>query len=103
MLERSGRQVNGAGITRRHPLGSAQNDEAASTPSQSWAVLSGAVLIRFAERAMDAVRTSLVARQSQVLLLLNPPSIARRRIPDTSKATHPARERRPAHHAAVRL
>jgi cyclic beta-1,2-glucan glucanotransferase len=56
------------------PLGSAQNDEGTiDSISQSWAVLSGAVPIRFAERAMDAVRTSLVARQSQVLLLLNPP------------------------------
>jgi cyclic beta-1,2-glucan synthetase len=56
------------------PLGSAQNDECSiDSISQSWAVLSGAVPIRFAERAMDAVRTSLVARGSQTLLLLNPP------------------------------
>jgi cyclic beta-1,2-glucan synthetase len=56
------------------PLGSAQNDECSiDSISQSWAVLSGAVPIRFAERAMDAVRTSLVARRSQLLLLLNPP------------------------------
>jgi cyclic beta-1,2-glucan synthetase len=56
------------------PLGSAQNDECTiDSISQSWAVLSGAVPIRFAERAMDAVRTSLVARRSQLLLLLNPP------------------------------
>jgi cyclic beta-1,2-glucan synthetase len=56
------------------PLGSAQNDDCAiDSISQSWAVLSGAVPTRFAERAMDAVRTSLVARQSRVLLLLNPP------------------------------
>jgi cyclic beta-1,2-glucan synthetase len=56
------------------PLGSVQNDDCAiDSISQSWAVLSGAVPIRFAERAMDAVRTSLVARQSRVLLLLNPP------------------------------
>lgn len=56
------------------PLGSAQNDECRiDSISQSWAVLSGAVPIRFAERAMDAVRTSLVARESQMLLLLNPP------------------------------
>ena len=56
------------------PLGSAQNDECSiDSISQSWAVLSGAVPIRFAERAMDAVRTSLVARESQLLLLLNPP------------------------------
>jgi cyclic beta-1,2-glucan synthetase len=56
------------------PLGSAQNEEGAiDSISQSWAVLSGAVPIRFAERAMDAVRTSLVARRSKVLLLLSPP------------------------------
>jgi cyclic beta-1,2-glucan synthetase len=55
------------------PLGSAQNDECAiDSIAQSWAVLSGAVPKRFAERAMDAVRTSLVVRGSKVLLLLNP-------------------------------
>jgi cyclic beta-1,2-glucan synthetase len=56
------------------PLGSAQNDECRiDSISQSWAVLSGAVPIPFAERAMDAVRTSLVARGAQMVLLLNPP------------------------------
>jgi cyclic beta-1,2-glucan synthetase len=56
------------------PLGSAQNDECRiDSISQSWAVLSNAVPIRFAERAMDAVRTFLIARRSQVLLLLDPP------------------------------
>ena len=56
------------------PLGSAQNDECRiDSISQSWAVLSGAVPQRFAERAMDAVRTSLVARGSRILLLLSPP------------------------------
>ena len=56
------------------PLGSAQNDECKiDSIAQSWAVLSGAVPQRFAERAMDAVRTSLVARGSHVLLLLDPP------------------------------
>jgi cyclic beta-1,2-glucan synthetase len=55
-------------------LGSAQNDECRiDSIAQSWAVLSGAVPQRFAERAMDAVRTSLVARGSQILLLLDPP------------------------------
>jgi cyclic beta-1,2-glucan synthetase len=55
-------------------LGSAQNDECKiDSISQSWAVLSGAVPQRFAERAMDAVRTSLVARGSQLVLLLDPP------------------------------
>ena len=56
------------------PLGSAQNDECSiDSISQSWAVLSGAVPTRFAERAMDAVRTSLIARGVQIVLLLNPP------------------------------
>ena len=56
------------------PLGSAQNDECAiDSVAQSWAVLSGAVPRRFAERAMDAVRTSLIARGSKALLLLSPP------------------------------
>jgi cyclic beta-1,2-glucan synthetase len=56
------------------PLGSAQNEECKidSIP-QSWAVLSGAVPLRFADRAMDAVRTHLVHRSAQVLLLLSPP------------------------------
>ncbi len=56
------------------PLGSAQNDECSiDSISQSWAVLSGAVPVRFAERAMDAVRTFLVTRGSQTVLLLHPP------------------------------
>jgi cyclic beta-1,2-glucan synthetase len=56
------------------PLGSAQNDECViDSIAQSWAVLSGAVPKRFAERAMDAVRASLIARQSKVILLLTPP------------------------------
>ncbi|HEY2904657.1 MAG TPA: protein ndvB, partial [Vicinamibacterales bacterium] len=56
------------------PLGSAQNDECRiDSIAQSWAVLSGAVPLRFAERAMDAVRTALVNRGSQTLLLLHPP------------------------------
>ncbi len=56
------------------PLGSAQNDECKiDSIAQSWAVLSGAVPQRFAERAMDAVRTALVSRGSQLLLLLDPP------------------------------
>ena len=56
------------------PLGSAQNDECRiDSISQSWAVLSGAVPARFAERAMDAVRTQLVARRARLLLLLDPP------------------------------
>ncbi len=56
------------------PLGSAQNDECTiDSISQSWAVLSGAVPTAFADRAMDAVRTFLTARGSQMLLLLSPP------------------------------
>jgi cyclic beta-1,2-glucan synthetase len=56
------------------PLGSAQNDECRiDSIAQSWAVLSGAVPRRFAERAMDAVRSSLVSRASGLLLLLDPP------------------------------
>ena len=57
------------------PLGSAQNDECEiDSISQSWAMLSGAVPRRFAERAMDAVRASPDrSRQSRILLLLTPP------------------------------
>jgi cyclic beta-1,2-glucan synthetase len=56
------------------PLGSAQNDECRiDSVAQSWAVLSGAVPLRFAERAMDGVRTFLMARGPQILLLLHPP------------------------------
>jgi cyclic beta-1,2-glucan synthetase len=56
------------------PLGSAQSEECRiDSIAQSWAVLSGAVPRRFAERAMDAVRTSLILRGPQILLLLNPP------------------------------
>jgi len=56
------------------PLGSAQNDECRiDSIAQSWAVLSGAVPQRFAERAMDAVRAKLISRGSQLLLLLDPP------------------------------
>jgi cyclic beta-1,2-glucan synthetase len=55
------------------PLGSAQNDECQiDSISQSWAMLSGAVPRRFAERALDAVRAMLVARPSRILLLLTP-------------------------------
>ena len=56
------------------PLGSAQNDECRidSIP-QTWAVLSGAGSQHHVERAMDAVRTALVARGRQMILLLDPP------------------------------
>jgi cyclic beta-1,2-glucan synthetase len=56
------------------PLGSAQNEECQiDSVAQSWAILSGAVPTRFADRAMDAVRTHLVRRGARVLLLLTPP------------------------------
>ncbi len=56
------------------PLGSSQNDECRiDSISQSWAVLTGAVPVRFAERAMDAARASLVDRGSEIVLLLTPP------------------------------
>jgi len=55
------------------PLGSAQNDECKiDSISQSWSLLSGAVPRRFADRAMDAVRTHLIDRTSRVMLLLTP-------------------------------
>jgi cyclic beta-1,2-glucan synthetase len=55
-------------------LGSSQNDECRiDSISQSWAVLSGAVPLRFAERAMDAVRANLIARGARLVLLLDPP------------------------------
>src|SRR5258707_3126036 len=56
------------------PLGSAQNDECKiDSIAQSWAVLSGAVPLRFGDRAMDAVRAHLVQRGIRVVLLLSPP------------------------------
>jgi cyclic beta-1,2-glucan synthetase len=56
------------------PLGSSQSDECAiDSIAQSWAVLSGAAPARLADRAMDSVRTHLVRRGAQVVLLLAPP------------------------------
>jgi cyclic beta-1,2-glucan synthetase len=56
------------------PLGSAQNDECKiDSIAQSWAVLSGAASRRRADQAMDAVRTQLVRRGAQVILVLTPP------------------------------
>jgi cyclic beta-1,2-glucan synthetase len=56
------------------PLGSAQNDECRiDSIAQSWAVLSGAVAPRLAEQAMDAVKTHLVRRGMQLVLLFTPP------------------------------
>ena len=56
------------------PLGSAQNDECRiDSIAQSWAVMSGAVPPERAERAMDAVRASLIDRRAGLLLVLAPP------------------------------
>jgi cyclic beta-1,2-glucan synthetase len=56
------------------PLGSAQNDECRiDSLTQSWAVLSGLADQRRAARAMDSVRSSLVRRDAQIVLLLTPP------------------------------
>jgi cyclic beta-1,2-glucan synthetase len=56
------------------PLGSAQSEECRiDSIAQSWAILSGVATDRFAERAMDAVRTHLVRRGSGIVLLLTPP------------------------------
>ncbi len=56
------------------PLGSAQNQECRiDSIAQSWAVLSGAVPQRFADRAMDAVRAHLVRRGHRLVALLTPP------------------------------
>jgi cyclic beta-1,2-glucan synthetase len=56
------------------PLGSAQSEECRiDGVAQSWAVLSGAVPERFADRAMDAARAHLVRRGPRLLTLLTPP------------------------------
>jgi len=56
------------------PLGSVQNEECRiDSLTQSWAVLSGRAQRRRAERAMDAVRSNLVRREAQMVLLLTPP------------------------------
>jgi len=56
------------------PLGSAQNDECKiDSLAQSWSVLSGAVPLQFADRALDAVRTHLIRRAARVVPLLTPP------------------------------
>jgi cyclic beta-1,2-glucan synthetase len=56
------------------PLGSAQNQECRlDSLTQSWAVLSGAADPARARLAMDAVRTHLVRREAQIVLLLTPP------------------------------
>ena len=56
------------------PLGSIHSAEGKiDSIAQSWAVLSEAVSPRFAERAMDALRTHLLSRGARTLLLLTPP------------------------------
>jgi cyclic beta-1,2-glucan synthetase len=72
------------------PLGSAQNDECRiDSVAQSWAVLSGAVPVKFAERAMDGVRSFLMARGPQILLLLHPPFDASTQAPGYIKGYPP--------------
>ncbi len=56
------------------PLGSVRNDECKlDSLTQSWAVLSQAADPARAEYAMDSVRTHLVRRDAQLVLLLHPP------------------------------
>jgi cyclic beta-1,2-glucan synthetase len=56
------------------PLGSVQNEECKlDSLTQSWAVLSGAAQPRRVERALNAVRSHLVRRDAQLVLLLTPP------------------------------
>jgi cyclic beta-1,2-glucan synthetase len=72
------------------PLGSAQNDECTiDSIAQSWAVLSGAASPRFADRAMDSVRTHLVRRGAQVVLLLTPPFDRSAQVPGYIKGYPP--------------
>jgi cyclic beta-1,2-glucan synthetase len=72
------------------PLGSAQNDECRiDSVAQSWAVLSGAAPPAHAERAMDSVRTFLVARGARALLLLHPPFDSSAQAPGSIKGYPP--------------
>ena len=73
------------------PLGSAQNDECRiDSIAQSWAVLSGAAPARFADRAMDAVRTHLVRREAAWSCCSPRPSTTPGRTRGTSGATRRA-------------
>lgn len=55
------------------PLGSAQNDECRiDSIAQSWAVISGAVSVRRAEQAIDAIRAQLIRRDARLMLLFTP-------------------------------
>ena len=56
------------------PLGSVQNDECKlDSLTQSWAVLAGTAQPARAQRALNAVRTHLMRRDAQMVLLLTPP------------------------------
>ncbi len=56
------------------PLGSVLNEECKlDSLTQSWAVISRAAEPRRADRAMNAVRASLVRRDARMVLLLTPP------------------------------
>ena len=56
------------------PLGSVQNDECKlDSLTQSWAVLAGTAQPGRAQRAVNAVRTHLMRRDAQIVLLLTPP------------------------------
>ena len=56
------------------PLGSATNDECRiDAIAQAWGVLSGAGNLGRAQRAMNAVDTTLVRREDDLILLLSPP------------------------------
>ena len=56
------------------PLGSVQNEECKiDSLTQSWSVISQSAQPRRAERAMNAVRSHLVRRDAQIVLLLTPP------------------------------
>ena len=56
------------------PLGSVQNDECKlDSLTQSWGVLAGTAQPARAQRAVNAVRTHLMRRDAQVVLLLTPP------------------------------
>jgi cyclic beta-1,2-glucan synthetase len=56
------------------PLGSVQNDECKlDSLTQSWAVLAGTAQPARAQRAVNAVRTHLMRRDAQIVLLLTPP------------------------------
>jgi cyclic beta-1,2-glucan synthetase len=56
------------------PLGSVQNDECKlDSLTQSWAVLAGTAQPQRAQQAVNAVRTHLMRRDAQIVLLLTPP------------------------------